>query len=68
MFKNTHYDFRDNKFPYYKGNNNKRLNEVKERESDEEDANYVTHIDVDKLHEYIPNNVYRFLMTPLNKL
>ncbi len=64
-----HYDFGDNKFPYYKGNVNKRLEESFEREdSDEEDSEYVTNVDVDSLYKYIPKNVLRFLTTPTNRL
>ena len=64
-----HYDFGDNKFPYYKGNVNKRLEELLEGEdSDEEDSEYVTNVDVDRLYKYIPKNVLRFLTTPTNRL
>ena len=64
-----HYDFGDSKFPYYKGNKSKRLEEfMEEDDSDDEDTEYVTNVDVDKLYQYIPNNVYKFLMTPLNRL
>ena len=65
-----HYDFGDNKFPYYKGNTNKRLEDFVEEDDsdDDEDTEYVTNVDVDNLYQYIPNNVYRFLTTPLNRL
>ena len=62
-------DFGDNKFPYFKGNTNKRLEEFSEdKDSDDEDIEYVTNISVEKLYKYIPSNVLRFLSTPLNKL
>ena len=64
-----YYDFGDNKFPYFKGNTNKRLEEFSEdKDSDDEDIEYVTNISVEKLYKYIPSNVLRFLSTPLNKL
>ena len=64
-----HYDFGDNKFPYFKGNTNKRLEDFDENtDSDEEETDYVTHVDIEQLYKYIPKNVLRFLSTPLFKL
>ena len=64
-----HYDFGDKKFPYYKGNVNRRLEELLEGDdSDEEEIEYVTNVDVDRLYEYIPKNVLRFLTTTTNTL
>ena len=57
-----YYDFGDNKFQYFKGNNNKQLDTVDGYDSDDsniEDENTET-IESD-LNKYIPNNVLRFL-------
>ena len=60
-----YYDFGDNKFQYFKGNNDKQLDTKDGYESDEsnnEDVNTET-IESD-LNKYIPKNVLRFLNKP----
>ena len=59
-----YYGFGDNKFPYFKGNNNKQLDTgdgYESDESDNEDVDLETMIDVSDLAKYIPRNVLRFL-------
>ena len=59
-----YYDFGDNKFPYFKGNNNKQLDTgdgYESDESDNEDVNLEKMIDTTDLDKYIPRNVLRFL-------
>ena len=55
-----YYDFGDNKFPYFKGNTNKRLTEIIEDEEEEitDEVNNVTTIaDVSNMTKYISKNI-----------
>jgi hypothetical protein len=59
------FDFGDNKFPYYKGNNSIRLTE--ELIDEDNPINHESDIQVQQcfiLKEYIPPSVLRFLMHP----
>ena len=63
---NNYYDFGDNKFQYFKGNSNKRL----EDNFDEEDeADSVLELpDFGDLGKFIPKNVLSFLNKPIGDL